>query len=224
MAGPDNTLAVAIILLIVLGFAIYVFFHWHSLPNPGPDHSLRQLSDSLWKFERLWLDQIYLMRAAMIENISGYAGAGITRDRLLANAAQMGRNLGSIYGSQAGQKYADLLKQQVSKGLEVVTAVRQGKSDLAAQLFSQWKALGSQISAFLSQTISGLDKAKLESYWDDYLDATMAEAVHTVRQDSLLSMSSFDNVRKHVLEFADYLEEAISADRKGKSLLDVTFA
>ena len=223
MTCSSSQLVLGIILLIAILVIAYIFFQWHPLPKPGPDANLRQLSNAMWKLERLWISHIHQTRALLVESLAELDHAHVTRDGLLENVAQMGRNIGSVYGPEAGTKYTELLKNHLTTQLELITAAKQSKTTLANQLYEQWKTQGQGIVNYLGGLIPGLNTTKLQSHWNAYLESTLSEIVHTIRQERLLSATSFKNAEKNILEFSDELEEAISKDKKGKDLIGVTF-
>jgi hypothetical protein len=203
--SPETQLV--IILLIVLGIALYIFFNYHSKPSTAVDAQRQNLAELLSKTKRLWTESNYLMRSSAVENISGYLGAGATGERLLANANQIGRNLGNIYSdSNAGDKFAELLRNRHTLFQNIITNAHQNK-DYTDDVHKM-KANTESIVQLLTQVNGLIDANKLECLLTAQNEHLVRKIAHLAKHESIASYHVFDSANKSTQELLDYLEQA----------------
>ena len=195
----------ALIALIVILVAAYIFFNYNAKPSSAIDAARARISENLTKMRRLWTESSYLTRSSVVEGISGYLGANATNERILANANQVGRNLGNLYGSSNGDRFATLLRDRHLILQNVIVAARQNKdfSDEAKKL----KANTQEIVAFWTDINTTVDGKKLECLLDAHADHTLRKITHISKQESIAGYNSFDSSNKTLQELMDYFDE-----------------
>lgn len=210
----EGAAQLGIITLIVILVAAWIFFNYYPLPPLNQNNPQKVLvADSLSKMKRLWTERSYLTRASSVENTLGFNGSGLTDERILANGQQIGRNLGNLYGREAGEKLNAALTDYHQDMFNLLKGVRHHR-DITHE-YNHLKSKGQELVRVLSDTCPCLEASKLKPLVDSHIDHFMKTIVHTSRDENLASMSSFDAYNKCTQELVDYLDEGIWCDLIG---------
>lgn len=206
----------AIICIVVLLVAAYIFFTYHQFPVGGSGDTEREkIADNLTKMRRLWTESSYLTRMNTVEGITGYLGANATHERILANANQVGRNLGTMYGSTNGDKFANLLRERHGIFHNIMILARQNKdySGEVAKLKDNTKG----IVDFWTSINDSVNPKTLEGLLQTQADHTIKKIAHTSKHETIASMNSFDSCNKTIQELMDYLDDCTWKHLTGSS-------
>lgn len=199
---------IAIILLIVILVGAYIFFTYQQKPSSAKLNEEREnVADNLTKMRRLWTEGNYLTRTNAIEQVAGYLGANASQERILANANQVGRNMGTLYGSSNGDQFAQVLRERHTIMQNITLAARQHK-DTSTDI-AQLKANTQNIVKFLTNMNPSFDAQRLESFLNCYADHNIKQIHHTAKHETISSMNSFDSSNKTLQEMMDYMETEI---------------
>jgi hypothetical protein len=176
-----------------------------ALPTRAVASPNDKLSDARAAMHKLWEDHITYTRNYIISALADLPDADAVAKRLLANQDELGNAIKPMYGDEAGQKLAALLKDHITIAVDVVAAAKAGdkaKLDAAQQ---KWSANGVDIAKFLSAANPAWPEADLTAMLQKHLDLTTGEVVARLNQDWEADIKSYDEGHVHMLMFADTL-------------------
>jgi hypothetical protein len=168
------------------------------------EYELRKAMNNLWTEHSMWTRDYII--AALNESPSQKVSA----DRLMKNQEDIGKAIASYYGSSAGNRLTELLKEHISIAAKIIEAAKQNnKSDLD-NLNVQWKANARDIAQFLSNANPQYWKlADLQNMLYMHLDLTTQEVVNRLKKDWKTDVANFDKVIDQVRDMGDTLATGI---------------
>jgi hypothetical protein len=99
---------------------------------------------------RLWMDHTVYTRLYIVSAFADLPDATAVAGRLLRNQEDIGNAIVPFYGSEAGKKLTELLKQHIMIAVEVVAAAKVGDQKKFAESDKKWVANADDIAAFLA--------------------------------------------------------------------------
>lgn len=168
--------------------------------------SSAQLHDAMRK---LWSDHVVWTRLYIIAAAAGDASAPTAAARLLRNQEDIGNAIAPYYGSAAGARLTDLLKQHILIAVDLVTAAKAGDNAKVSDADRRWKANADDIATFLSGANPNWPKATLLSMLNQHLALTTQEATARLQGRWNDDASTFDSIFSQALMMADALSDGI---------------
>lgn len=203
----DDTLSLAIITLIVLIIAGLIFWFYVPKASGSLDPEKTRVNDALTKMRRLWTERAYLSRATNVEDLVGYNGSGATAERFINNANQLGRNFGELYGSNAGNSLAELLRNQHILMVDLVKAAKQHRS--LTDLESSLEQNQNELTNFLCALNKKMESSQLNRLFNAQSRAFRSTLQATIQGNLVTAMSHFDSYNKTTQDLMDYLDSHI---------------
>lgn len=170
-------------------------------------HSEMTLHDAMRK---LWADHVWYTREYIVAAVSGDAGAQTSLTRLLKNQEDIGNAIAPYYGSAAGAKLTDLLKQHISIAGELVAAAKAGDNAKVTNADMRWHQNAADIATFLSGANPNWSRDALLSMLNTHLSLTTQEATARIQNRWGDAISTFDQIFNQAMEMADALSSGIT--------------
>jgi len=174
------------------------------------DVALRKTSAELHDgMRKLWSDHVLWTREYIIQAVAGSPGASATLARLMRNQEDIGNAIAPYYGTEAGLKLTDLLKQHISIAGELVAAAKAGDNATVTNADLRWHQNAADIAAFLSGANPNWPRETLLTMLNRHLALTTQEATAQIQNRFGDSANLFDQIFNQALEMADALSSGI---------------
>jgi hypothetical protein len=163
----------------------------------------------LWEDHIIWTRQ-YIVSAAT--ETGDLPDIGPTRDRLLANQADIGNALKPFYGNAAGNRVTALLRDHILTAAELIAAAKAHDQDAVEAASAAWYRNADDIATALNSLNPKhwpLDEMK--AHMKDHLDLTLGEAVARLQGRYADDIAAYDRVHAQILAMADVLSRGIIA-------------
>lgn len=158
---------------------------------------------------KLWEEHITYTRNYIISAVAGLDDAGAIAGRLLKNQDDIGAAIKPVYGEEAGNKLAALLRDHITIAVDVVKAAKAGATTDLAQADTKWHANADDIAAFLGGANPNWTKKDLTDMLYRHLELTTGEVVGRLKKDWAADIEAYDKGHAHMLMFADALTKGI---------------
>ena len=158
----------------------------------------------------LWEDHAMYTRNVIMNIIDDLPGTNEAVDRLLQNQVDIGNAIKPVYGTDAGNKLTNLLKEHIVIAADLLKAAKTNKDADFKTANTKWFKNADDIAAFLSSANPKnwpLDDMKKMMH--DHLDLTTQEAVARLKKDYKADIEVFDKVRAELQEMSDMLAAGI---------------
>ena len=159
---------------------------------------------------KLWEDHAMYTRNVILNIIDNLPGTDEAVSRLLQNQVDIGNAIKPIYGSDAGNKLAELLKEHIVIAADLLKAAKANNEGDFKTINTKWFKNADDIATFLSvanQKYWPLDDMKKMMH--DHLDLTTQEAVARLKKDYKTDIVAFDKARAELMEMSDMLAVGI---------------
>jgi len=158
---------------------------------------------------KLWEDHVTFTRNFIISTLADLGDAGQVAERLLKNQDDIGNAITPLYGAEAGQKLAGLLRQHILIAADVVKAAKAGNASALDAANKKWSANADEIAAFLSAANPNWKREALADMLHKHLEYTTQEVVSRLKKDWRADIEAYDKGHAHMLMFADMLTHGI---------------
>jgi hypothetical protein len=166
---------------------------------------------------KLWTDHVVWTRQYIVDAAAASPSLDATTKRLLKNQEDIGNAVAVYYGSAAGSKLTDLLKQHILIAADLVTAAKANDNAKVASADKRWHANAEDIAEFLSKANPNWPKATLQSMLDEHLALTTQEATARLQQRWDDDIAAFDKILVQAMAMADALSSGIAKQFPGKA-------
>lgn len=206
----ETDTSLAIIILIIAAVILAMLYWYHKLPEYKNDPMKEKTALYLSKMRRLWTERSYLTRMTNVENMVGYAGSGITNQRLEVNGKQLGKNMGNMYGTNFGDKLTMLLNNQSRYMLDILDKTR--KNIILGDEIDLLKNNAHEIGDLLSKICVKADCSKLQTILNAQIESFYEGVKNMAKREDILSSENFNMYNKYTKELTNYLESSIWKD------------
>jgi hypothetical protein len=165
---------------------------------------------------KLWSDHVVYTRQYIVDAAAGSPSADATSKRLLKNQEDIGNAVATYYGSAAGAKLTDLLKQHILIAVDVVAAAKADDKTKLADADKRWHDNAADIATFLSGANPNGPKQTLLSMLNEHLALTTQEATARLQQRWDDDIATFDKVYGQAMMMADALASGIAKQFPGR--------
>ncbi|HEY8165400.1 MAG TPA: hypothetical protein VIF83_07575 [Gemmatimonadaceae bacterium] len=159
---------------------------------------------------KLWSDHVIWTRQYIVSAIAGDPSAQAASQRLLKNQEDIGNAVAQYYGSAAGAKLTDLLKQHILIAVDLVTAAKAGDAAKQADADKRWHDNAADIATFLSGANPNWPRQTLLDMLNQHLALTTQEAVARLQQKWSDDTVAFDRIFSQAMQMADALTDGIA--------------
>lgn len=157
----------------------------------------------------LWSDHVVWTRQYIVAAVAGDPSATAASARLLRNQEDIGKAMVPYYGSEAGAKLSDLLKQHILIAVDLVTAAKAKDAAKQTEADTRWKANAADIATFLSSANPNWPRQSLLDMLNEHLALTTQEAVARLQGNWDEDVRLFDKVYAQAMMMADALSDGI---------------
>jgi len=161
------------------------------------------------EMRKLWEEHITYTRNYILSAVAGLDDAGAIAGRLLRNQDDIGAAIKPLYGDEAGNKLAALLRDHITIAVDVVKAAKAGATTDLAQADTKWHVNADDIAAFLGGANPNWTKKDLTDMLYRHLELTTGEVVGRLKKDWAADIEAYDKGHAHMLMFADALTKGI---------------
>lgn len=165
---------------------------------------------------KLWEDHITYTRNYIISALADLEDVSKVAERLLKNQDDIGDAIKPVYGEEAGNKLAALLRDHLMIATEVLKAAKAGNSDELSKASKKWYANADDIAAFLGGANPNWQKTIVQDMLYKHLDYTTQEVVSRLKKDWAADVEAYDEGHVHMLLFADMLTDGVVKQFRGK--------
>ena len=159
---------------------------------------------------KLWEDHITWTRLFIVDFSAGAPETDATLQRLLRNQVDIGNAIAPYYGSDAGGKLTDLLKQHILQAGDVLAAAKAADAAKLDAASKRWYANANDIAIFLhGANPDAWPLSEAQAMMKSHLDDTTAEAVAHLKGDWTADIAAYDKVRDQILGMADMLSAGV---------------
>jgi len=158
---------------------------------------------------QLWEEHIVYTRNFIISSVGGLEDTGKIAERLLRNQDDIGNAIKPVYGEEAGNKLAALLREHILIAADIVKAAKAGDSEGVAKGEKKWIGNADDIAVFLSGANPNWPVQTLKDMLYKHLAFTTTEVVSRLKKDWPADIEAYDKGHAHMLMFADMLTEGI---------------
>ncbi len=204
------------VIFIVVAMAVAAAFLFSPAPAQAMEHQkmgkvvyTQSVVDLRNAMRQLWEEHIVYTRNFIISALGGLEDTGKIAERLLRNQDDIGNAIKPIYGEEAGNKLAVLLRDHILIAADIVKAAKAGDDDGVAKGQKRWTANADDIAAFLSGANPNWPMQTLKDMLYVHLALTTTEVVSRIKKDWASDIEAYDKGHAHMLMFADALTDGI---------------
>jgi hypothetical protein len=139
----------------------------------------------------------------------GYPDTEVALARLLKNQEDIGNAIVPFYGSEAGERLTELLKEHIVIAGDLIAAAMTEDQQKFEETDKEWSRNAEDIAAFLSGANSYWPQKDVVDLLNLHLTLTKDEAVARMQADWEKDVTAFDQIFTEILTLADILSEGI---------------
>ena len=158
---------------------------------------------------RLWTDHVAWTRGYIVAAVANDSSASAQASRLMRNQEDIGNAVATYYGSAAGEKLTDLLKQHINIAVDLVTAAKAGDNAKVSDADRRWHDNARDIAAFLAGANPNWSRDALVNMLNEHLSLTTEEALARIQKRWTDDTVAFDRILTQALMMADALTDGI---------------
>lgn len=159
---------------------------------------------------KLWSDYVIYIREYIISSTDKIDNLQLIVERLEKNQSDIGHLFGSIYGDYNGNRFSELLKENMlSLSTVFIDSTIKGKIEDSISHKMRWHMGIIKIVDFLS-AIDDFDRSYLRELFFDYIHLTEEYLMTRIHKDYGNDIKVFDNLYDQVLLIANTLSYVMS--------------
>jgi len=170
----------------------------------------RGTADLRLAMRSLWTDHVVWTRQYIVAATAGDGSEQAASRRLLRNQEDIGNAIVPYYGSAAGTRLTDLLKQHILIAVDVVSAAKAGDNAKLTDADRRWHDNASEIATFLSGANPHWPRQVLLDMLNEHLTLTTREATSRLQRRWEDEVATYDKVFSQAMSMADALAEGIA--------------
>lgn len=159
---------------------------------------------------KLWEDHGMYARNVILNIVDDLPGTNEAVERLLQNQVDIGNAIKPVYGTDAGNKLTELLKEHIILAADLLKAAKVNNETDFNTVNTKWFKNADEIASFLSTANPKnwpLDDMKKMMH--DHLNLTTQEAVARLKKDYKADIAAFDKTRAELLQMSDMIAAGI---------------
>lgn len=159
---------------------------------------------------KLWEDHGMYTRNVILNIVDDLPGTNEAVERLLQNQVDIGNAIKPVYGTDAGNKLTELLKEHIILAADLLKAAKVNNETDFNTVNTKWFKNADEIASFLSTANPKnwpLDDMKKMMH--DHLNLTTQEAVARLKKDYKADIAAFDKTRAELLQMSDMIAAGI---------------
>ncbi len=169
----------------------------------------RSKFDLISDMRKVWEQHVYWTRMFLISTAARLDDQAATTARLMRNPKDIANIFENYYGANIANTIESLLVQHLKIGGDLITALRDGRTEDAANLKQQWYKNADQMANAFSRINPYYDMNDLRNMLYTHLDLTTQEVAMRLAGNYPADIQAFDQVEKAVLPMSDYFATGI---------------
>ena len=152
----------------------------------------------------VWEQHVYWTRMLLLSIAHRLGDQKYVTERLLRNPRDIANIFEEYYGKEIADKIAGLLTEHLQIGAELITALRDKKSEEAEKLTNQWYINADKMADAFAGINPNYDREELRSMLRTHLDLTAKEVAMRLAGNYSADIEIFDEVEREAISMADY--------------------
>jgi hypothetical protein len=158
----------------------------------------------------LWDDHTTWTRAAIVSVAGDLQDVNSVVNRLMKNQEDIGNAIKPFYGSEAGSKVTELLKEHIQQAYDLLVAAKAGEQEKVDSVNKAWFENADKIASFLTAANPRywpIDMTK--KHMHDHLELTLHEGVVRIQGKWEEDVKAWDAAHAQIFTMADMLSDGI---------------
>jgi hypothetical protein len=198
-----------ILALLLLGSLIFIGFKFNAqLGAADCEPPARCVLRTAMR--KLWSDHVLWTREYIISTVANTPDSKDVANRLLRNQEDIGNAIIPYYGTDAGKKLTELLKEHILIAVDVIAAAKNNNVEALKESDTRWHDNAQDIARFLSSANPNWTFEVLKNMLYEHLRLTTEETVARIKKEWAQSIIIFDKVYAQALGMADDLTNGIT--------------
>jgi hypothetical protein len=156
-----------------------------------------------------WLQHVYWTRMLLISIAEKLDDQSDVTGRILKNPKDIADIFARYYNKDTAAAIQKLLTEHLIIGAEIITALRDGKTDTANDLNMKWYKNADEMAAAFAGINPYYKQDELQKMLHQHLDLTTEEVAARLAKKYKDDIAAFGKVEKEALMMADYFVEGI---------------
>lgn len=156
-----------------------------------------------------WIQHVYWTRMLLISIAERLADQSDVTKRLLQNPFDIANVFGNYYPEEIVARIAQLLTEHLQIGADLITALRDGKTEEANDLKGQWYINADKMADAFSSINPNYDYEEVQKMLYTHLELTTQEVAMRLARNYPADIESFNEVEREVLTMADYFSAGL---------------
>lgn len=166
-------------------------------------------SDLRANMRKLWTDHVSYTRNFITSSLAGLEDTDAVTKRLLRNQDDIGNAIKPIYGKEAGDKLAVLLRDHILIAAEITNAAKAGNNEAVSAGKERGRRNAGDIARLLSGANPNWSEKQVANMLFSHLDYVIAQVTARLKKDWAGDIEANDKGLDHMLMFADVLANGI---------------
>lgn len=159
---------------------------------------------------KLWSCHIFYISDYIISSVAKIDNLQLIEERLEQNQNDIGNLFGNVYGRYNGNRFSELLKENISLEIEFINSTIKGEIEESVSHNLRWHMGIIKIVDFLSAIDDNFDRPYLRGLFFDHLHLTEEYLMTRIHKDYSNEIKSFDSLYSQVLLIANTLSYIMS--------------
>jgi len=156
-----------------------------------------------------WEQHIYWTRLFLISTAERLRDLPDTTARLMQNPKDIAKVFAPYYPADVTDKMANLITEHLKIGGDLITALRDKKSNEANELNRRWYANANEMANFFASINPHYKLSEMQEMFKRHLDLTTNEVAARLAGRYKDDIDAFGKVEREALMMADYFSQGI---------------
>lgn len=156
-----------------------------------------------------WLQHVYWVRMLMISIVERLKDEAAVAERVMENPAEIAGVFEPFYGPEILQAMMSLITDHLRIGAALITALRDGQQQEAANLNNQWYQNAAMIAQMFAAINPYYSQEEVQNMMNRHLELTTKEVMDRLAGNYAGDIKAFGQVEEEVLEMADYFTSGL---------------
>ena len=157
----------------------------------------------------VWTQHVYWTRMLLISIAERLKDEKDVAERVLRNPRDIANIYKDYYGEEVADTIADLLTEHLQIGAELITALRDKKTEEADKLTKQWYINADKMADAFASINPNYDREELRDMLHRHLELTTLEVAKRLAGDYKADIEAFEKVEHEAISMADYFSLGI---------------
>lgn len=165
--------------------------------------------EMMFKFRKLWLENILWTRFFIISAISGIGDLQVVTKRLINNPTDFANIFKKFYSEENAKKFEALMMDHLLIGIKLINTAKTGNMASIKSLKEQWYKNADEISELLSSINSGWNKKEWQKLLYESLKLTEEQVMKRFSRQYTDDIAVYEKIENLSIKMADLMFEGI---------------